>query len=104
MLKKAKGNGLLSFTCRNELHLKGMQASALFYAVAMKRSWERLVQRWKGMSIIIFLHFDPIKHSRHRSSAAAYLHPREESDLLSLIYPVVMSLIMFPSENTKVSQ
>lgn len=56
------------------------------------------------MSIIIFLHFDPIKHSRHRSSAAVYLHPREESDLLSLIYPVVMSLIMFPSENTKVSQ
>lgn len=56
------------------------------------------------MNIIIFLHFDPIRHSRHRSSAAVYLHPREESDLLSLIYPVVMSLIMFPSESTKASQ
>lgn len=58
----------------------------------------------KGMSIIIFLHFDPIRHSRHRSSAAVYLHPREEFDLLTLICPVVMSLIMFPSESTKESQ
>lgn len=56
------------------------------------------------MSIIIFLHFDPIRNSRCRSSAAVYLHPREESDLLSLICPVVMSLIMFPSESTKTSQ
>ena len=95
---------VLHFTCRNESCLKGIQAAALFNAVAVKGSWGRLVRRWKGMSIIIFLRFDPIRHSRRRSSAAVYLHPREESDLLSLIYPVVMSLIMFPSESTKASQ
>lgn len=93
-----------NFTFRNDPCLKGIQASALSYAVAIKRSQGRLVRMWKGMTIIIFLHFDPIKHSRHRSSAAVYLHPGEESDLLSLICPVVMSLIMFPSENTKASQ
>lgn len=95
---------VLPFSCRNELCLKGIQVAALFDAVAIKGSWLRLVPRWKGMSIIIFLHFDPIRHSRRRSSAAVYLHPREESDLFSLIYPVVMSLIMFPSESTKASQ
>lgn len=95
---------VLHFTCRDKPSLKGIQAAALFDRVAVKGFWGRLVWRWKGMSIIIFLHFDPIRNSRLRSSAAVYLHPREESDLLSLIYPVVMSLIMFPSESTKASQ
>lgn len=95
---------VLHFTCRNKPCLKGIQGAALFDRVAVKGSRGRLVWRWKGMNIIIFLHFYPIRNSRCRSSAAVYLHPREESDLLSLIYLVVMSLIMFPSESTKTSQ
>lgn len=83
--------------------LKGTRVPALLSAGASKGSWGRR-QRWKGRGVIIFLCFDPIPHSRHRSSAAVYLHSGEEPELLALICPGVMSLTMFPPESTKASQ
>lgn len=80
------------------LCLRGTQAFPLFYPIAFVK------KKKIYFSFSLSLPFDPVRHSRHGSSTAVYLHHREESDLVSLIYTVVISLIMFPSENTKESQ